>query len=63
MVGCINLKEFFVNIFVLEVLIINCRMKWVLIVFFLVGVFGIFFVNNIVRKNVIFEKVKDIFLV
>lgn len=38
-------------------------MKWVLTVFLLAGVFGILFANNIVRKNVIFEKVKDISLV
>lgn len=38
-------------------------MKWVLTVFLLAGVFGIPFANNIVRKNVIFEKVKDISLV
>lgn len=38
-------------------------MKWVLTVFLLAGVFGIPFANNIVRRNVIFEKVKDISLV
>lgn len=44
-------------------LIINCRMKLALTVLFLSGVFGMILANNVARKSVIFEKVKDISLI
>lgn len=53
-----SLKELFVSILVSEVLIVNCRMKWALVILLVIRVCG-----ALVRKSVIFEKVKYISLI
>lgn len=57
------MKDFSVSVLVLELSIINYRMKLLLTVLLSSWIFGMILANNIVRKSMIFEKVKDISLV